>query len=69
MISGWVAPGPGQMGLRDAVLTGTAIRFSLVDEHGKLLAFTGTVNGERISGTVTSEGGKREAFSAVKTPR
>ena len=69
MISGWIAPGPGQMGLRDAVLTGTAIRFSLVDEYGKLLAFAGTVNGERITGTVTSEDGKREAFSAVKTPR
>ena len=69
MISGWIAPGPGQMGLRDAVLTGTAIRFSLVDEYGKLLAFAGTVNGERIAGTVTSEDGKREAFSAVKTPR
>lgn len=69
MISGWVAPGPGQMGLRDSVLTGNAIRFSLVDEHGKLLAFTGTVNGERISGTVTSEDGKREAFSAAKPSR
>ncbi len=67
MISGWVAPGPGQMGLRDAVLTGAAIRFSLVDEQGKLLAFSGSVDGNRISGTVTPQGGGPEPFSATKS--
>ena len=66
MISGWIAPGPGQMGLRDAALTGSAIRFSLVDEQGKLLAFNGRVDGDRLSGTVTGEDGKRDNFSAVK---
>ena len=69
MISGWIAPGPGQMGLRDAVLTGSAMRFSIVDEQGKLLAFTGTVDGGRISGSVVSEDGKREAFAATKNPQ
>ena len=69
MISGWVAPGPGQIGLRDAVLTGAAIRFSVVDEHGKLLAFSGSVDGNRINGTVTPRGGKPEPFSASKTPQ
>lgn len=67
MISGWIAPGPGQMGLRDAVLTGAAIRFSVVDEEGKLLAFNGTVEGNRIRGTVTPQGGKPEQFSATKS--
>ena len=67
MISGWMAPGPGQMGLRDAVLTGAAIRFSMIDEQGKLLAFSGMVNGSRISGSVTPQGGKPETFSATKS--
>ncbi len=68
MISGWVAPGPGQMGLRDAVLTGSAIRFSVVDESGKLLAFSGTVDGNRINGTWLSDDGKQTPFSATKMP-
>ena len=69
MISGWIAPGPGQMGLRDAVLTGSAIRFSVVDEQGKLLAFSGRVEGGKISGSVTGEDGKRDNFSATKTDK
>jgi SAM-dependent methyltransferase len=69
MISGWVTPGPGQMGLRDAVLTGAAIRFSLVDEQGKLLAFNGNVQGNRMTGTVSPQGGKPESFSATKVTK
>ena len=69
MISGWISRGEGQMGLRDAVLTGNAIRFSLVDEQSKLLAFTGRIEGDRISGTFTAEDGKRENFSAMKAPK
>ena len=66
MISGWIAPGPGQMGLRDAVLTGSAIRFAVVDEQGKLLSFSGRVDGGKINGSVTTEDGKRDNFSAMK---
>lgn len=69
MISGWVAPGPGKMGLRDAVLTGAAIRFSVVDEQGKLLAFNGSVNGNRIEGAVTSQGANPAPFTATRTPQ
>ena len=66
MISGYAGPGPVQMGLRDAVLTGAAIRFSFVDEQSKLHAFNGTVNGNRMSGTVTPQGGQPVAFNATK---
>ena len=66
MISGYMAPGPVQMGLRDAVLTGAAIRFSFVDEQSKLHTFNGTVNGNRISGTVIPQGGQPVAFNATK---
>ena len=66
MISGHLAPGPGQMGLRDAVLSGTAIRFSFVDEQSRLHSFNGTVNGNRMFGTVTPQGGQPVAFNASK---
>ena len=66
MISGYLAPGPGQMGLRDAVLTGASIRFSFVDEQSKLHVFNGTVNGNRMFGTVTPQGGQPLAFNATK---
>ncbi len=70
MISGWLTTGPGQMGLRDAVLTGSTIRFSFVDEQSKLHTFNGNVNvnGNAMSGTVTLQGGAPVAFNAVKKP-
>ncbi len=68
MISGHLAPGPGQMGLRDAALSGANIRFSFVDEQGRAHAFSGTVEGNRISGTVTPQGGQPVAFTATKNP-
>ena len=68
MISGWLTTGPGQMGLRDAVLSGSTIRFSFVDEQSKLHTFNGSVNGNAISGTVTPQGGTPVAFNAVKNP-
>ena len=66
MISGHLAPGPGQMGLRDAVLTGAAIRFSYIDEQSRLHTFNGTANGNRMVGTVTPQGGAPLAFNATK---
>ena len=68
MISGYLAPGPGQMGLRDAVLTGAAIRFSFIDEQSRLHTFNGTVNGDRMFGTVTPQSGQPLAFNATKAP-
>lgn len=67
MISGHLAPGPGQMGLRDAVLTGAAIRFSFIDEQSRLHTFNGTANGNRMFGTVTPQGGQPLAFNATKS--
>lgn len=68
VISGHLSPGPGQMGLRDAVLSGANIRFSFVDEQGRAHAFVGTVDGARMSGTVTAQGGQPVAFTATKNP-
>ena len=68
MISGHLSPGPGQMGLRDAVLSGANIRFSFVDEQSRAHTFVGTVDGGRMSGTVTAQGGQPVAFTATKNP-
>jgi SAM-dependent methyltransferase len=68
MISGHLSPGPGQMGLRDAVLSGANIRFSFVDEQSRAHTFVGTVDGSRMSGTVTAQGGQPVAFTATKNP-
>ena len=41
-------------------------RIREVDEQGTLLAFNGTVNGNRIAGTMTPQGGAVQQFNATK---
>ena len=52
--------------LRDTLLSGNDIRFSLLDEEGRLFAFSGRVAGDVMEGTVTAEDGASHRWRASR---
>lgn len=65
-ISGSVALGAMQAGLRAARLRGAAIGFSYVDQAALRRDFTGQVNGSRMEGSFRDEKGGEGRWSATK---
>ncbi len=65
-ISGSVALGAMQAGLRAARLRGPAIGFSYVDQAALRRDFTGQVNGSRMEGSFRDEKGGEGRWSATK---
>jgi hypothetical protein len=65
-VSGNLALGPMQAGLRDAKLRGSAISFSYVDQNRLRRDFTGRVNGSKMEGTFRDEKGAEGKWSAAK---
>jgi SAM-dependent methyltransferase len=65
-ISGSVALGAMQAGLRAARLRGAAIGFSYVDQAALRRDFTGQVNGSRMEGSFRDEKGGEGRWSAAK---
>lgn len=57
-VEGTVALGTVEAGLREPVLRGDTIRFGFVDQDGVWHELTGTVSGERMSGTFEATGRK-----------
>ncbi len=66
-ISGSAGPGNTTLGLRDAVLTGDRMRFSFVDDGGRLREFSGTVSGGSIGGEMRTDGAAATRFNARRT--
>ena len=67
--AGVARQGASVMNLRDPVVRGERIRFGLLT-RGRLLAFTGTVSGERMTGEVSASGAKAlERWSATRAVR
>ena len=66
-ISGSAGPGNTTLGLRDAVLSGDRVRFSFVDDGGRLREFSGTVSGGSISGEMRTDGAAATRFNAKRT--
>jgi SAM-dependent methyltransferase len=66
-ISGQAGPGKTTFGLREASLKGDRVRFSFVDDDGKLREFDGTVSGTTISGETRVAGGAPARFTARRT--
>lgn len=66
-ISGQAGPGRTTFGLREASLKGDRIRFSFIDDEGRLRDFDGTVSGTTISGDVRVAGGATARFTARRT--
>ncbi len=65
-LSGTVALGGINAGLRDARLRGAAIGFSYVDPSAVRREFTGQVNGARMEGTYRDDKGGEGRWSATK---
>jgi hypothetical protein len=65
-VSGTLALGPIQAGLRDAKLRGTQISFSYVDQNRVRRDFTGRVSGGRMEGTVRDDKGAEAKWTATK---
>ena len=66
-ISGFAGPGAISFGLREPLLWGDRIRFSFVDEQGRSREFSGTVNGNAISGEMRTNGSAPAQFTARRT--
>ena len=66
-ISGSAGPGNTTFGLREPMLWGERIRFSFVDDQGRLREFNGTVNGTTMSGEMRTDGASPVLFSARRT--
>ncbi|MDB5806232.1 MAG: hypothetical protein JWN73_3554 [Betaproteobacteria bacterium] len=66
-IAGWVKVANGRSSLRDPVLSGSRLRFALVDDKGLLFEFDGRIEqkdgGKKISGDVRIAGGAPAPFS------
>jgi hypothetical protein len=65
-VSGTMAFGALQAGLREPHLRGSAISFSYVDTAGKRRDFTGTVNGRQMSGEFRDDKGTAGKWTAAK---
>jgi SAM-dependent methyltransferase len=66
-ISGFAGPGAISFGLREPLLWGERIRFHFVDDQGRSREFSGTVNGNAITGEMRTNGGAPAAFTARRT--
>ena len=66
-ISGFAGPGAISFGLREPLLWGDRIRFSFVDEQGRSREFSGTVNGNAISGEIRTNDSAPAQFTARRT--
>ena len=67
-ISGHATPAEATLGLRNPTLMGDRMRFSFVDEGGRLLEFSGTVSGDTYTGELRTDGGPPTRFSARRGP-
>ncbi len=65
-VSGTLALGAIQAGLRDLKLRGTAISFAYVDQNKVRRDFTGRVNGARMEGSFRDEKGAEGKWTAAK---
>jgi hypothetical protein len=65
-VSGTVALGPMNGGLRDARLRGASLSFAYLDQKGVRRDFSGRVNGSRMEGTFRDEKGAEGKWSATK---
>jgi hypothetical protein len=62
-VGGWAQVANGRSSLREPLLVGSRLRFSLVDDKGLLFEFDGKVEGKKISGDVRIAGGAPAPFS------
>jgi hypothetical protein len=65
-VSGTLALGPMNAGIRDLKLRGTAISFSYVDQGGLRRDFSGRVNGKQMDGTFRDQKGAEGKWTAAK---
>ncbi|HEY5637652.1 MAG TPA: class I SAM-dependent methyltransferase [Burkholderiales bacterium] len=65
-VTGSVTLGMMQAGLREPQLTGSQIRFALVDDKSVRRDFTGTVTGARMEGSYRADNGTEGRWSAAK---
>jgi hypothetical protein len=65
-VSGKLALGPINAGLRDAKLRGTSISFAYLDQKGVRRDFNGRVSGGKMEGTVRDDKGAEGKWSATK---
>ena len=66
-VSGSAGPGNTTFGLRDTVLKGAQLRFSFVDDDGRLREFVAAVNGEAMNGELRTDGAPGVRFSAHRS--
>jgi SAM-dependent methyltransferase len=67
-VSGHAGPGNTTLGLRAPHLTGDRLRFSFVDDNGRLRDFVGTVNGDTMTGEARTDGESPVRFTARRQP-
>ena len=66
-VSGTAGPGKTTFGLRDTVIQGAQLRFSFVDDDGRLREFVATVNVDAMNGEVRIDGAPGVRFSALRS--